>query len=46
LVPRFFPRFRSAKVSFSLPQYLANREYNTVLGLLAAFVVFAFKVTR
>ena len=45
-VPRFFPRFRSANVGFSFPQYLANREYNTALGFIAAFVVFAFKVTR
>jgi protein-S-isoprenylcysteine O-methyltransferase Ste14 len=45
-VPRFFPRLRSADGNsggFSLPQYLANREYNTALGFLAVLAVFLVK---
>jgi protein-S-isoprenylcysteine O-methyltransferase Ste14 len=45
-VPRFVPRFRSTEgksVTFSLPQYLANREYNTALGFLAVLAVFLVK---
>jgi protein-S-isoprenylcysteine O-methyltransferase Ste14 len=45
-VPRFFPRPCPGHVSFSLAQYLNNREYNTVLGFIAAVIIFAFKVTR
>ena len=41
-VPRFFPRatLRFPR-SFSFNQYLANREYNTAMGLAAAVAVFA-----
>jgi|SRR5579862_545842 len=43
-VPRFFPRLRaSIPRSFSLDQYLYNREYNTALGLLGALAVLAVK---
>jgi protein-S-isoprenylcysteine O-methyltransferase Ste14 len=46
-VPRFLPRptlrFRP---SFSLQQYLANREYNTAIGLLAALAVLVLKWSR
>jgi protein-S-isoprenylcysteine O-methyltransferase Ste14 len=45
-VPCFFPRIRAGDLSFSLAQYRNNREYNTVLGLVAAITIFAFKVTR
>ena len=41
-VPRFFPRFRPASGTFSMKQYLANREYQTALGfsvMLAIFIV-------
>ena len=43
-VPRFFPRitFRFPR-SFSFNQYLANREYNTALGLVGAVSVFVIK---
>ena len=43
-VPRFFPRitFPSA-LSFSFPQYLANREYNTALGFAGALGIFVLK---
>jgi protein-S-isoprenylcysteine O-methyltransferase Ste14 len=44
-VPCFLPRFRPSKLSFSLAQYISNAEYNTALGLIAAFAVFAFKAT-
>jgi protein-S-isoprenylcysteine O-methyltransferase Ste14 len=42
-VPRFFPRFRPTGQSFSLKQYLANREYNTGLGFAAVLAVFVVK---
>src|SRR5207248_2553088 len=44
-VPRFFPRiaFRFPR-SFSFNQYLANREYNTALGLVGAVSVFVIKL--
>ena len=42
-VPRFLPRFRSTGQSFSLTQYLANREYNTALGFGAVLAVFLVK---
>ena len=39
-VPRFFPRFRlRLSGSFSLAQYISNREYNTVLGFSAGLAV-------
>ena len=39
-VPRFFPRFRlRLSGSFSLVQYISNREYKTVLGFSAALAV-------
>ena len=43
-VPGFVPRlmFRFPP-SFAFSQYLANREYNTALGLAGALVVFVFK---
>jgi protein-S-isoprenylcysteine O-methyltransferase Ste14 len=43
-VPRFFPRITLRfPHSFSFKQYLANREYNTALGLISALVVFTAK---
>ncbi len=43
-VPRFFPRWRSGFVSsFSFAQYLANREYNTLLGFAVAVGAFVGK---
>jgi protein-S-isoprenylcysteine O-methyltransferase Ste14 len=43
-VPRFFPRLTGAiSPSFSLDQYLYNREYNTALGFLGALAVLAMK---
>lgn len=42
-VPRFIPRFRSTGGSFSLTQYLTNREYNTALGFAAVLAVFVVK---
>jgi protein-S-isoprenylcysteine O-methyltransferase Ste14 len=43
-VPRFFPRITlHPRLSFSLDQYLANREYNTALGLVAAVALFLIK---
>jgi protein-S-isoprenylcysteine O-methyltransferase Ste14 len=43
-VPRFFPRIRlPSPLSFSFPQYLANREYNTALGFAGALAVFVVK---
>jgi protein-S-isoprenylcysteine O-methyltransferase Ste14 len=43
-VPRFIPRptFRFTR-SFSLSQYLSNREYNTALGFLGGLLVFWLK---
>jgi protein-S-isoprenylcysteine O-methyltransferase Ste14 len=42
--PRFFPRLTLRfSNAFSLAQYLANREYNTALGLAAAIGVFWLK---
>jgi protein-S-isoprenylcysteine O-methyltransferase Ste14 len=44
-VPRFFPRLTlHFPRSFSFNQYLANREYNTAMGLAAAVAVFAVKL--
>ena len=42
-VPRFFPRFRPTGQTFSLPQYLSNREYNTALGFVTILAVFVVK---
>jgi hypothetical protein len=44
-VPRFLPRitFRFQR-SFSFSQYLANREYNTMLGLAGAIAIFLVKL--
>jgi protein-S-isoprenylcysteine O-methyltransferase Ste14 len=44
MVPRFFPRVTlRPRLAFSFNQYLANREYNAVLGLVAAVGLFAIK---
>jgi protein-S-isoprenylcysteine O-methyltransferase Ste14 len=45
-VPRFFPMIQAANFSFSLSQYLANREYNTVLGFAAAIAILVAKLSR
>ena len=45
-VPRFLPRVRMMDRSFSLTQYLANREYNTAIGLAAASLFFLLKWLR
>jgi protein-S-isoprenylcysteine O-methyltransferase Ste14 len=43
-VPRFFPRVTLRfRPSFSFAQYLANREYNTALGLIGAVGLLAIK---
>lgn len=42
-VPRFLPRFRWTAGSFSLKQYLANREYQTALGFVAVLTIFILK---
>jgi protein-S-isoprenylcysteine O-methyltransferase Ste14 len=43
-VPRFVPRFSAGFVpSFSFAQYVANKEYNTALGLVGALGVFLAK---
>jgi protein-S-isoprenylcysteine O-methyltransferase Ste14 len=42
-VPRFLPRLSNSRYSFSLDQYVANREYNTALGFCAVLVVFIVK---
>jgi len=42
-VPCFFPRPGPLEPSFSLKQYVANREYNTALGFAAALAVFIAK---
>ena len=43
-VPRFFPRLTlHPRLAFSFDQYLVNREYNTVLGLVGAVALLAFK---
>ena len=43
-VPRFIPRFAPGfPLSFSYGQYLANREYNTALGFVAAVLIFVVK---
>jgi protein-S-isoprenylcysteine O-methyltransferase Ste14 len=42
-VPCFVPRFGGFQPSFSSRQYLANREYNTALGLAGALAVFVGK---
>src|SRR5262249_13164295 len=43
-VPSFIPRLRPMKMSFSVKQYLANREYNTLLGFSLALGVFIAKI--
>jgi protein-S-isoprenylcysteine O-methyltransferase Ste14 len=45
-VPRFFPKFGRSERSFSLDQYLANREYNTAFGFIAVLLVFVVKAIR
>jgi len=43
-VPRFFPRINlHPHLSFSFDQYMANREYNTALGLIGALGLFLAK---
>ena len=42
-VPRFLPRFRASRLSFSRSQYVANREYNTALGFVLIVVIFVLK---
>lgn len=43
-VPRFFPRISfSFPASFAFSQYLANREYNTALGLAGAVGILVIK---
>ena len=43
-VPRFFPRLvPGVHNSFSVDQYLYNREYNTVFGFLGVMAVFTLK---
>lgn len=45
-VPRFIPRFRQFERSFSIQQYMANREYNTALGFAAVIAVFILKLLK
>ena len=42
-VPRFIPRPRSINISFSLEQYMSNREYNTLLGFVVVLAIFIIK---
>ena len=42
-VPRFFPRPRRFNGSFSIAQYMANREYNASLGLIGAVAILVLK---
>jgi protein-S-isoprenylcysteine O-methyltransferase Ste14 len=42
-VPRFLPRFSPTGSSFSLKNYVANREYNTALGFVAVLAIFIVK---
>ena len=43
-VPRFFPRLTlHPRLTFSFDQYLANREYNTAMGLMGAVGMFMVK---
>lgn len=44
-VPRFFPRRIGAGIldSFSMEQYVANREYNAAIGFLGAVLVLLVK---
>jgi protein-S-isoprenylcysteine O-methyltransferase Ste14 len=43
-VPRFFPRLTlRPHLDFSFQQYLANREYNTAMGFVAALALFLVK---
>jgi protein-S-isoprenylcysteine O-methyltransferase Ste14 len=43
-VPRFFPRLKLRfPQSFSFPQYLHNREYNTALGFAGALALLCIK---
>jgi protein-S-isoprenylcysteine O-methyltransferase Ste14 len=45
-VPQFFPRpTRRFRPAFSYAQYIANREYNTALGLVAAVGVLLLKAS-
>src|SRR5207248_1307266 len=46
VVPRFIPRFRPFERSFSLKQYIANREYNTALGFTGVMAVFVLKLLK
>jgi hypothetical protein len=43
MVPRFFPRLVREHLRFSSNQYLANGEYNTAVGMVAAVALFAIK---
>lgn len=45
-VPRFIPRFGQFERSFSMKQYLANREYNTALGFAGVLAVFILKLLK
>jgi protein-S-isoprenylcysteine O-methyltransferase Ste14 len=43
-VPRFFPRLTlHPNLTFSFAQYIANREYNTAMGFVAALALFLVK---
>jgi len=43
-VPRFFPRLTlHPNLTFSFNQYIANREYNTAMGFVAALALFLVK---
>src|SRR5262245_44650694 len=43
-VPRFFPKPRAFRGSFSMAQYMANREYNASLGLIGAVTILVLKL--
>ncbi len=43
-VPVFVPRIRGVRPFFSFSQYLANREYNTVLGFTGAVGLLILKL--
>ena len=43
-VPRFFPRLTlHPHLTFSFNQYIANREYNSAMGLIGALALFLVK---
>jgi protein-S-isoprenylcysteine O-methyltransferase Ste14 len=42
-VPCFIPRVGRSAPSFSFQQYVANREYNTALGLIGILAIFVIK---